>query len=55
MSHKPSNEVTGQLTPWSRDLLEKRVVTQLLKKFPTFYGTPRFVTMFTRACHWFLF
>jgi hypothetical protein len=23
-------------------------------KFPTFYGTQRFITVFTRACHWFI-
>jgi hypothetical protein len=25
---------------------------ELLKKFPTFYGTWRFITVFTRARHW---
>jgi len=30
------------------------VVTQLVKKFSTFYGTRRFITMFTRACQQFL-
>jgi hypothetical protein len=28
-----------QLTTWSRVLLEKLIVTQLVKKFCTFYGT----------------
>jgi hypothetical protein len=28
---------------------------QLLKNFPAFYGTRRFITVFTRALHWFLF
>jgi sulfur relay (sulfurtransferase) DsrC/TusE family protein len=32
--------------------LEKLTVTQLVKKFPTFYGSQRFITMFTKACHW---
>jgi hypothetical protein len=27
-------------------------VLQLLKNFPTFYGTWRFISMFTRALHW---
>jgi hypothetical protein len=27
-------------------------VAQLLKNFPTFYGTQRFITVFTRALHW---
>jgi len=29
----------------------KSWVSQLVKKFPTFYGTQRFITMFTRAFH----
>jgi hypothetical protein len=33
------------LTPWSR------VLPELLKKFPAFYGTRRFITAFTRARH----
>jgi hypothetical protein len=33
-------------------LLEMLVVTQTVKKFLTFYGTQRFITLFTRACHW---
>ena len=32
-------------------LLEKVRAPQLLKKFPAFYGPQRFVTTFTRACH----
>jgi hypothetical protein len=39
------------LTPWSRGLLEKLTVLQLVKKFPAFYGTQRFITVFTRASH----
>jgi hypothetical protein len=27
-------------------------VQQLLKNFPAFYGTRRFITVFTRALHW---
>jgi hypothetical protein len=38
----------------SRDLLEKLIVTQLAKKFPAFYGIPKFVTVLTRASHWYL-
>jgi hypothetical protein len=38
-------------TPWSRGLLEKLTVSQLVKKFPAFYGTRRFITAFTRARH----
>ena len=40
------------LTPWSRVLLEKLTSSsQLVKKFPTFYGTRRFITTFTNARH----
>jgi hypothetical protein len=38
------------LTSWSRVLLEKLSVTQLVKKFPTLFGT---LTVFARGCHWF--
>jgi hypothetical protein len=31
---------------------EKSPVTQLLKIFPTFYGTQSFITLFPRALHW---
>jgi hypothetical protein len=30
---------TNKLTPWSKVLLEKLTATQLVKKFPTSYGT----------------
>ena len=39
------------LTSWSKGLLEKLTGSQLVKKFPTFYGTQRFITSFTKACH----
>jgi hypothetical protein len=32
-----------------RLLLEKLIVTQQVKKFPAFYGSRRFITVFTRA------
>jgi hypothetical protein len=35
------------LTPWSTVLLEKLTGLHLIKIFPTFYGTRRFVTAFT--------
>ena len=38
-------------TPWSRVLLEKLTGSQLVKKFPAFYGTRRFITAFTSARH----
>jgi hypothetical protein len=39
------------LTPWSRVLLEKLTGVQLVKKFPAFYGTQRFINAFTSARH----
>ena len=38
---------TYLINPWSRVLLEKLTGLQLVKKFPTFYGTRRFTTAFT--------
>jgi hypothetical protein len=40
--------------PWSR-VLEKLMVTQLVKKFPAFYGIRRFITVFTTAHRLFLY
>jgi hypothetical protein len=39
-----------QLTPWSSPFWEANIITQLVKKFPAFYGTLRFITMFIRQC-----
>jgi len=35
------------LTPWCRVLLEKPNVLQLVKKFPAFHGTRKFITALT--------
>ena len=43
--------LTYLLTPWSRFLLEKVTGLQLVKKFPAFYGTRRFITELTSASH----
>ena len=43
--------LTYLLAPWSRVLLEKLTGFHLVKKFPAFYGTQRFVTAVTRARH----
>ena len=43
--------LTYLLTPCSTVLLEKLTVSQLFKKFPTFYGTRMFITAFTSARH----
>jgi len=36
------------INPWIRVLFEKLTGHQLVKKFPTFYGIKRFMTVFTR-------
>jgi hypothetical protein len=41
--------VINELTLWSSVLLEELTVTQLVKKFPAFYGTRRSITVFTVA------
>ena len=43
--------LTYLLTPWCRVLLEKLTGLQLVKNFPLFYGTRRFITAFTSARH----
>jgi len=42
---------SSRLTPWSIILLEKLTARQSVKKFPTFYGTRRFITAFTSSRH----
>jgi hypothetical protein len=49
-THSLVNRGTGkELTTWSRVLLKKLTSLQLVKKFPKFYGTRRFISAFTRA------
>ena len=43
--------ITYLLTLWSTVLLEKLASLQLVKKFPAFYGTRRFLTALTSARH----
>ena len=43
--------ICNLLTPYSRVLLEKLTGWQLVKKFPAFYGTRRFITAFTSVHH----
>jgi len=45
--------LTYLLTPWST-VLEKLTGSQLVKKFPAFYGTRKFITAFTKARHVYL-
>jgi hypothetical protein len=47
--------LTYLLTPWSRVLLEKLTGLQLVKKFPAFDGTRRFITAVKSARHLSLF
>jgi len=43
--------LTYLLSPWSRVLSENLTGSQLVKKFPAFYGNWRFITAFTTARH----
>ena len=43
--------LTYLLTPWCRVLLEKLTGLRLVKKFPTFYQTRRFITALTSVGH----
>ena len=43
--------LTYLLTPWCRVLLEKLIGLQLVKNFPAFYGTRRFITALTSLRH----
>ena len=43
------------LTPWCRVLLEKLTGLQLVKEFPAFHGTRRFITALTSVRHLSLF
>jgi len=46
-----SQNIFELVKSWTRVLLEKLIVTQLVKKF-VFYATRRFIIVFTRAHHW---
>jgi len=39
-------------TPWCSVFLEKLIVIQLIKKFSSFYGNWRFITLSTRTLSW---
>ena len=43
--------LTYLLTPWCRILLQKLTGLQLVKKFPAFHGTRRFITTLTSVRH----
>jgi hypothetical protein len=44
----PISIFVTELTPWCRVLLEKIIVVQLVKKYPAFYGTRRFIIVFKK-------
>ena len=48
---RPILDITYLLTPWSWVLLEELTGSQLVKKFPTIYGTWKFITAFKSARH----
>ena len=50
-SHDMGNNLTYLFTPWCRVLLEKLTGLQLVKKFPAFHGTQRFITALTSVRH----
>ena len=50
-SSSPTSLSTYWLTPWCRVLFEQLTGLQLVKKFPAFHGTPRFITAFTSVRH----
>ena len=43
--------LTYSFTAWCRELLEKLTGLQLVKKFPAFHGTRRFITALTSVRH----
>ena len=49
--HTPIHAHTYLLTPWCRVLLEKLTGLQLVKKFPAFHGTRRFISALTSVRH----
>jgi hypothetical protein len=48
------SKMVTPVTPSSEVLLDKLIVTQLVKKLTALYGTQRFINMFSRVRHWFL-
>jgi hypothetical protein len=52
MVKRRNRRIRGRwLTSWRGTILDKPPVVQPIKNFPTFYGTVRFITVFTRALH----
>ena len=55
MTSRTTYLLVYSLTPCSTVLLEKLTGSQLIKKFPAFYGIRRFITAFTNSRHLSLF
>jgi hypothetical protein len=51
LHNNPKERSSHVLTLWSRALLEKLTGFQVVKKFPAFYVTRRFITAFTSVRH----
>jgi hypothetical protein len=49
------NENENIINPMEQNPSWEAVILQSVKKFPTCYGTGRFITVFTRACNLFIF
>ena len=47
----PKITLHDSLSSCSKVLLEKKVIPELVKKFPKFYGTRKFITSLTKARH----
>jgi hypothetical protein len=47
--------VISTVTPWSRAILEKVIVLQLIAKFPEYYGTSRVIATFIKIRCMFIF
>jgi hypothetical protein len=43
------NSAIYHLTPWSRGLIEKLIVAQMVNNYPAFYGTKIFIIVFMPA------
>ena len=50
-NHKFTHSLTHSLTPWCRVFLEQLTGLQLVKEFPAFHGTRRFITALTSVRH----
>ena len=46
MTNQPPTHLSNELTPWSRVLLQKLIVLQLVKKYSARYRVQMFMFMF---------